>query len=126
VAAHRIEHQVEGKLLKIQLSGPFEANRAQPIIEEVWGLVQNSGAQLLLVDVCQLEGRVSLSQTFFNIRSYPTAGAALRTAIVELPENMEQANFHDTAASNMGFNIRHFTEEKEALAWLRGEPAPIA
>lgn len=113
-----LTHSIDGNLLKINISGPFESDRFQPILEQVWGWCQTPGVQKLLVDVRELDGRVSLGQTFFNIRQYPSGGTRFRTAILELPRYMENAKFHDTAASNMGFSVRHFTDEAEAMAWL--------
>ena len=116
---YAITHVIEGNLLRIALSGPFENNRFEPILQQVWEWAQTPGVELLLIDIRELEGRVSLSQIFFNIRSYPLAAAALKTAVLERAENMERAAFHDTAAGNMGFHVRHFSEEPTALAWLR-------
>lgn len=115
---HQLSSSLEGGLLKVQVRGTLDPKRTPEMVQQVWQWVQQPGVKALLVDIRTLEGRSSLSETYFNIRNYPSAGIRLRTAVLELPENMDRASFHDTAAGNLGFNIRHFDNEAAALAWL--------
>ena len=116
--AHKLESALEGGMLRVRIGGEREPNSALQIIGEVWQLVQQPGVKALLVDLRQLQGRATLSETYFSIRNYPIAGIRMRCAVIELPQHMDRASFHDTAAGNLGFSIKHFIEEADAVEWL--------
>ncbi|HKO89472.1 MAG TPA: hypothetical protein VJU83_13265 [Burkholderiales bacterium] len=116
--AHQLSSTLEGGLLRVVIGGELDSKTVPAIIAQVWQWVQQPGVKALLVDTRNLQGRSSLSETYFNIRNYPTAGIRLRCAVLELPEYMDRANFHDTAAGNLGFSIKHFTDEALAVDWL--------
>lgn len=113
-----LQNRLEGGLLRIDIGGTLDPKRTLEIVAQVWQWVQQPGVKALLVDIRSLQGRSSMSETYFNIRNYPTAGIRIRTAVLELPENMDKGAFHDTAAGNLGYSIRHFDNEAAAMGWL--------
>jgi hypothetical protein len=116
--AFEVKHRLEGGLLRVDIGGTLDPTRTLELVGQVWQWVQQPGVKALLADIRALQGRSSMSETYFNIRNYPTGAIRMRTAVLELPENMDRGSFHDTAAGNLGYNIRHFENEEAALAWL--------
>jgi hypothetical protein len=118
-----MSHEVSGNLrddgiLDIAIRGDHDPGLILDMILEVVKLARQPGVKCLLIDIRELRGRASFSESYFNIRSIPADSPRLKTAVLELPEHIEKGVFFDTAAGNMGFTVKHFIHEGDALSWL--------
>jgi hypothetical protein len=79
----------------------------------------------LLIDLRGAHGRLSPGALFLHVGSVPltAAATATRTAVLERREHAEHAAFAEDALFNRGFtNVRYFTVEAAARAWLLESP----
>jgi hypothetical protein len=78
----------------------------------------------VLVDVRRMTGSLDTLETFevagHQIPQRPMTRQLARSAILDLPVNMERMHFFETVAVNRGFNVRVFDDETAAVEWLLG------
>ncbi len=80
----------------------------------------------ILYNVTQANVKVSLTDWFFLPRTLPVLqnqkNRTIKAAVIILPGDQEVAyNFYETVTHNVGINLRVFTNEQEAIKWLKGK-----
>lgn len=74
--------------------------------------------KLILLDIRQLQGRGSVTNTFFRAASVPNDMKMLRIALLESPEYEQSAKITETMYRNSGANIQLFIDQYKAEEWL--------
>ena len=82
-------------------------------------LGQRNPAERVLIDARALEDKVNAFNVLHLINRYPAASKTRRIAVLELAAQKQSHEFHETAATNRGFTVRHFTDAAQAASWLR-------
>ncbi len=118
--AIRIETAIEEQILRITLSGEGDEAAGNAITGDVIRAERESGLKKVLIDVRAVRGRLGPGWLYYNVKKYPPDLLGVRTAVIDLAENLRHAEFHEAAAANAGFELRYFAGEAEALAWLSG------
>ena len=76
----------------------------------------------VLIDVRKMRGRLDTLETFdvagHRIPQRPETRLITKSAIVDLPPNMDRIRFFETVAVNRGLNVRVFDDEAAAVGWL--------
>ncbi|MBI5820335.1 MAG: hypothetical protein HZA88_15315 [Verrucomicrobia bacterium] len=107
-------------ILEIVITGDVESPAvADAIHNEVLATLKTAEAKALLVDVRLLKGRMDFGDTYLRVRKTPHTRGLLGTAVVDTNQHAKFHSFHQTVASNYGFNTRWFTGIDEARAWLK-------
>jgi hypothetical protein len=117
----RVESARCGEVLEVAISGHASQRNAAEIARQVVRLAAESGNNRVLVDCRALAGRLTLSETFFHVKIYPALhphAKAARTAVVDLEEHHSRFTFQEELARDLGFDLRFFTDVKEARSWL--------
>ena len=90
-------------------SGRYDAIRA----------LTSNGWSRLLVDVRQIDAKMSLSDDFeFTDEHQSTPIHYARTAVVYRAEESERFSFIENVAVNRGEDMKVFTDPEEAISWL--------
>lgn len=105
-------------ILEIVLTGEVDKEGVGALQNEVITLVMSRDTKALLVDVSGLKGRFGYMEAYDRVRNYPADIPRLHTAIVDIAENADYENFHETTAYNVGLSYKWFTDVQEARAWL--------
>ena len=82
--------------------------------------VKENKRNKVLLDMRTLEGRPSISETYFLAQKVgPSLDNTVTTAIVEKREHIDFAHFHRLALRNVGYrNLKYFFDYDHALEWL--------
>lgn len=76
----------------------------------------------LLIDIRGMTGGLDTLETYevagHELPGHEGVRRILRSAILDLPENIERIRFFETVAINRGLNVRIFADEDQAVAWL--------
>lgn len=108
-------------ILHIVLTGQATELNIAEIVREVTRIATEMKPRLLLMDARGIKGRLGLPGTFLQAQEYPKAYVTPAVAVLDVVENRKYYTFHETAARNVGFNLRYFNESEEAVAWLRSQ-----
>jgi hypothetical protein len=115
--AWRIETDLLSDCLVIRIIGNADAQVAGEIIGGVFREIAASQRSRLIVDIREVDGRLSILETFNLVSSYPSM-RGLRAAIVDWPENSQWFEFYETVSVNRGYYNRVFTDMEKAKEWL--------
>ena len=115
---YQIDHSTAESLLRVVLDGELKHSELERLRRDVGELARQAQARQLLVDVRALHHSIGPLDTLRLIEGYAAENPAWRTAVLETREQEEANHFHETAAINRGYRVRHFTDEAKALAWL--------
>lgn len=74
--------------------------------------------QLILLDIRDLEGRASVTNTFFRAATVPDDIKKLRIALLENPKYAERGKISETMYKNSGTIMQMFTDFYKAEEWL--------
>lgn len=112
--------EMDDGILMVRVSGQVTTDNADSIIGDIFTLCQQHEARKMLADLRELQGRLSIVETYQRVKNYPDYARFIQTAIVDLPENEAFYTFHETTASNRAMHARSFTSLQDAIAWLKG------
>lgn len=115
---YRIEQTQTDEILRIRLFGVSNESNANSIAQDILAIVDNNDATRLLVDVRNLKGRLSPTDTYWHVQKYPRYTAHVRVAVVDVEQNRAFDALHETMSNNRGFNMRYFYDPTEAEQWL--------
>ncbi len=106
-------------ILWIVITGKASEQNASEISRVAFEAAAEARPTKVLIDCTKLEGRLSVVDTYYHVREYPSqAYQVARSAIVDSPDNVTYYSFHETAAANVGAHMKYFTDTNEALGWL--------
>lgn len=105
-------------ILWITISGKATRQNASEMAKSVFGAQEELKPAKVLIDCTRLEGRLSITDTYFHVREYPKLNHPTKRAILDRPENREFFTFHETTSINAGVLMKYFTDIDKALKWL--------
>ena len=86
---------------------------------------REKGYSRLLIDLRNMSGGLDTLETFevagHAIPEQTNARDLVRSAILDLSENLDRIRFFETVAVNRGFNVKTFDDENQAIEWLLKE-----
>ncbi len=117
---YKISSSVNEGILEFILSGKMLESQINTMLEECNATVLASGVKYILMDVRAIKGRYGYAGAYERVRSHPPEFyGRTKVAMVDLPENSDYRNFHETTALNAGLNVKWFTDIDAARAWLK-------
>jgi hypothetical protein len=109
-------------ILIVKISGQLSSN-IRPAIMEYFSFVRASGLFKVLVDLRDMQGRISITDTYLMAREVFPAKNERVTAIVENEQRREYSELHKLALENAGYRDIHlFYEFDDAFNWLSKIP----
>jgi hypothetical protein len=117
--SYRIEHAVQGDVLRVTLSGAVDDANVGRLAEDVIALNRQRRLRHVLLDVRALADRVDTFRVVELVQSYPAESRLHRIAVLEDASQRQAHEFHETAALNRGYTLKHFTDAAAAEAWLK-------
>ncbi len=118
---YQISSSVNDGILEIIMTGKSTNAEHDKILKEVIALIDASSAKNMLVDIRNLMGRLSITETYERVRNYPSHIYSTHIALVDIPENSDYQSFHETTAINAGMKLKIFTDIDAAKAWLKSK-----
>jgi hypothetical protein len=122
--AYSLELNVEGNILCVRASGIRTLEVVSAIIVDIFTACTEQGCTQALVDVRDLEGRLTTSDAYELVKDdfnrFRKKGLT-RAAIIDRHINLEGYPFLETVARNRGFNVRMFEDIDLARQWLRDQ-----
>ncbi len=115
--AWRIETDLQPGYLVIRILGNADARVAGEIVASVFREIAAHNCARLLIDVRNVEGRMSVWETFSLVSAHPPM-QGVRAAILDRPENREWYEFYETVSVNRGYHNKVFTDFDKAVEWL--------
>lgn len=106
------------QVLEIRISGQAMPHDADVIAREVFEIAEVRRPSRVLIDVTNLQGRLSIVDYYHELKNFPLVHIIIKTAVVDLPENESNYTFQETAMVNVGYQIRFFSDIRKARAWL--------
>lgn len=77
-----------------------------------------SPTNLLMIDLCLLQFRASVTNTFFRASAIPNDVKSLNVAIIENDEYKDKGTITENMYRNNGLNMRVFFDKGEAESWF--------
>ncbi len=122
--AYNLKIEVESSVLWVTATGTRSLQTVLAMSQEISAACVERNLKKVLVDVQALEGRLGTldaydipTKHFPKIRNHSIIS---RCAIVDLKEFENDYRFFENVAVNRGFDLRIFSDVKEAIAWLKG------
>lgn len=114
----RIESRDEDGVLRLFLTGTWTGKNDASLELEMSELIKQHSAKRVLVDICDLKGRLGVVDCYVHVQRLPPECRARKTAFIDVPENLEDDSFLQTIAQNRGFPIKYFINKADAILWL--------
>jgi hypothetical protein len=111
--------------LRITLTGYADFYSAPAVATAIADALRRFGRSRALIDQRALAGGMSAAQAHWHGNDLPLWGARPheRVALLDTPEQAPMCELMARAAAERGLHqIRYFTDEAAALAWLRAAP----
>jgi len=121
-AEYQISASVNEGILEFILSGEILENQINTMIKELNATILASGVKYILMDVRAIKGRYGYAGAYERVRSHPQEFyGRTKVAMVDLPENSDYRDFHETTALNAGLKLKWFTDTDKARTWLKSK-----
>lgn len=118
---YKIASSQKDGILEIVLTGELAEEDIEKLQDEIFPIIIKSNVKALLTDVRDIKGRFGYAEAYSRVRSYPSDIPRMYTAIVDIAENTDYENFHETTAINAGFSYKWFTDIEKARDWLKSK-----
>jgi hypothetical protein len=120
--AHNIRIDAERGVVRVAITGAFETESMPRIAAAAREVAAANGFPLLYDVRGATPGDVRRQDVFWLPRTVPalraTGAGRLRVAMVYTGEDCPIVQFWETVCRNVGLQVRAFTDEALALAWL--------
>lgn len=120
-ADYQISFSVNDGILEIIMTGKLRKSEHDKMSKEVIALIDASSAKNMLMDIRNLNGRLSITETYESVRHYPSHIYSTNIALVDIPENSDYQSFHENTAVNAGMKLKIFTDIVAARTWLKSK-----
>ena len=118
--AYQIGFSWNEDIMEITITGHTSIHNAPEIAQDVINMMSEHRPDKVLIDSTKIVGRTSLVDTYFSARQYPIhRHRPAKLAVIDIPENRDYFEFHETTAANAGVPIKYFTDIDEAVKWLQ-------
>jgi Fur family transcriptional regulator, peroxide stress response regulator len=117
---YKISSTENNGILEVVMKGKLTKSSADEIINKFSDIVKAKKIQKVLVDMRKLDGRLGITQTYALVRTYRLHMYKSIFAYVDIPENADYQNYHETTAANAGIMMKWFTDIDAARVWLKG------
>ena len=123
----QLQTEILATCLHARISGQFEAESAMAIQERIFAQARQASQRAILIEVRELRGapevmqryKLALSIAEESHRLTRALGTKVRVAFLGDDPVIAPDHFGEDVAVNRGANMRVFTDEAEALEWLR-------
>jgi len=115
---------VEHGLIRVVYRGTVEYGATTAMLGEVARIGAETRSRLLLFDIREADYQNYYTDTVRHAQEGPALGIEQKTFRIAFlgSERNPMLQFIEDVTVNRGFEVKVFTEESEALAWLRGPP----
>lgn len=120
-AEYQISSSVDDKILEIVVKGKLTKSSSKEMTNKFSDIVEANKIQKILVDIRALEGRLSVTEIYERVRTYPPHMYKSIFAMVDIPDNADHQMFHETTAANAGMKVKWFADMDAARAWLKSK-----
>ncbi len=120
---YRINFQISGDFLKVELSGNYPLDKFKEISGDIDKVIDENGISKVLVDLRSFEGRFGVFDGITHIENFREESKLLQFAILDMPMNKEKNDFFENASFNRGYKVLFFYSEIVAKKWLGVENA---
>jgi hypothetical protein len=107
--------------LHVQVSGVRTREAVSALTADLFNAANRAQQSKILVDVRDFKGRLGAFDSLFVVRDEFTkyrGGGISKAAIVDREIQEKRRWFFETVAQNRGFNLKMFSEVREAQEWL--------
>ena len=112
----------QGDYLAVQATGIRSAENISAMAKEILEECNNAHVDMVLVDVRELQGKISIFDSLMIIvqqfQRLRRPRILRKAVLVDLEERRERSGFFERAARNRSFNLRVFSDMDEARSWL--------
>ena len=118
--AHRIELMKDGNYVRLALVGELTLADHDTARADVAVSLADNGCNKLLIDASLAEPKMSPGDHYiFTAEHESHLPKDLFTAIVHRPSETDKFQFIENIGVNRGMNMKVFTDERQAVNWLR-------
>jgi hypothetical protein len=121
--SYQLTYKKEKNILHVKVSGVRNFQNVISIIKDIQQICVKKGTQRILVNVKDLEGHLNTIEAYEIPASvFPKLrknNIIEKGAIVDREESRKYFSFLENVAVNRSFNLRFFTNIKDAAEWLR-------
>lgn len=123
--ANKAEYQLSSSMndgfLEIIITGKLTETNKKKIIDELCNVTKEKNVKKVLIDLCKLNGRLGILESYDIIRNYPPHMYNILFATVDIPENADYQSYCEVTALNAGQKGKCFTDIDEARVWLKSK-----
>ena len=120
-AEYQISSSVHEEILEIVVTGEEVSSNSERMKNDIDNVIIKNNLKNVIIDVRVLKGRLGVTDTYQRVRNYHPDIRKFNVAIVDLPENAEYQNFHETTSQNAGLRFKWFTDMDTARDWLKNK-----
>jgi hypothetical protein len=118
-ADFQITYSTKDGIFEIIMTGKLIEADHDRMSAEMTAIIKEAGANLVLVDIRGLHGRLSIIQTYLRVRNYPSHVYNTYIAMLDTQENVYYGSFYEDTAVNAGMKLKFFTNIDLARNWLK-------
>ena len=109
----------EGDWLVVSAGGPMRVQWLLDVVDQIAAAIRATPASALLIDIRAMAGGLDDLGRYRLAMAAVSAEIAGPIAFLGRTELLDPRRFGEMVARNRGVNVRVFTDENEARAWLR-------
>lgn len=121
--SYELTYKKEKDILLVKASGMRSFKTVISIITDIQEICIKQNIPKVLVDVQELEGHLKTMEAYelpaFIFPKIRDKSIIEKSAIVDLEESRGYYSFFENVSVNRGFNLRIFSNIKDAVEWLR-------
>lgn len=121
--SYQLTYKKEKDILHVKVSGIRNFKNVTSIIKDIQKICVRKNTPIVLVNVKGLEGHLNTIEAYEIPASlFPKLRAdniIEKGAIVDREESRKNFSFFENVAVNRSYNIRFFTNTKDAIEWLQ-------
>jgi hypothetical protein len=123
--AFDISASVNEGILEIIITGVVTRYDVKMVMDRIVAFQNSAKTKNQLIDVRNLKGRFSITETYSFVRTLPSDKPKMNTAFVDIAENADYNSFHETTAINTGLSFKYFTDIDAARVWLKSKSGDV-
>ena len=121
--AYAVQADEARRLVVVTVKGTYDSKSVLEMVSAARENAQARGWHILYDMRAAHPGDMSSAELYWLPRRAPVLGhpeaARIRVAVIHPPEHAALAEYWETTFRNTGLQVRAFTEETAAVAWLR-------
>ena len=116
---YTVDQLKDSECIRVVFSGRVTEEQHYEARDDANIALSEAGWNRLLVDATEIDAEMTVVEDYQFTKDHPfSLPPTVRMAILHRPDEEERFRFIENVAKNRGSNLKIFTDQAEAIAWL--------